>query len=42
MVEESQHAGNIRLWFEAICKYKVEIKKHLLWTPLTSLIGGLH
>lgn len=24
MVVESQHTGNIRLWFDAICKYKVQ------------------
>ena len=37
MVEESQHAGNIRLWFEAICKYKVENQETLIMDAINKL-----
>ena len=37
MVEESQHAGNIRLWFEAIRKYKVENQETLIIDAINKL-----
>lgn len=37
MVEESQHAGNIRLWFEAIRKYKVENQETLIMDAINKL-----
>ena len=37
MVVESQHTGNIRLWFDAICKYKVENQETLIMDAINKL-----
>lgn len=37
MIEESQHAGNIRLWFDAIRKYKVENQEALIMDAINKL-----
>lgn len=37
MIEESQHTGNIRLWFEAIRKYRVENQESLIMDAINKL-----